>query len=474
MIERPPSIRPPPAQQLIAGTALGGTGALGEYVFEVIGARKLSLDIAFPDGSAPVDGVVFDEVLLRVGTRLDVVQLGRCRYEASPEHGGRIVPIHTPINCRELLGHGRLVDFDHAFTQIPLLLARKRDIAPEFQQYTADLVYDMRIYRSLLDDVDAALVYESQETREEMERWTIKEQGRGFMRLLDERLDALEKLVRSFTRQEHERHGFYFRRHVWDAIMIAPFFLRTNLKPRGYSGDSVTMQYAYENAYRGDTLFGKLLHKHPLESAAAQAVRNRRRLVVEAITRERREAAPGERLRLLSVACGPACEVGDLLRTAEDFDAYEIVLLDQDEEALGDAVHHIAKAERRAGRTAPLHYVRESVRTLLRNDQLSDSLGHYDIVYSMGLFDYLTEPVARAVLRKLYALLAPGGQALVGNFHPRNPTRWYMEYWMDWSLLYRTEEELSALARDLPGASTTIMSDETGSHMFLSVRREAA
>ena len=44
MIERPPSIRPPAGQLLIAGTALGGTGAHTEYVFEVTGARKLSLD----------------------------------------------------------------------------------------------------------------------------------------------------------------------------------------------------------------------------------------------------------------------------------------------------------------------------------------------------------------------------------------------------------------------------------------------
>jgi extracellular factor (EF) 3-hydroxypalmitic acid methyl ester biosynthesis protein len=49
-----------------------------------------------------------------------------------------------------------------------------------------------------------------------------------------------------------------------------------------------------------------------------------------------------------------------------------------------------------------------------------------------------------------------------------------MEYWMDWSLFYRTEEELSALAAGLPGASSSIAFDAAGSQMFLSIRKGAA
>ena len=69
----------------------------------------------------------------------------------------------------------------------------------------------------------------------------------------------------------------------------------------------------------------------------------------------------------------------------------------------------------------------------------------------MGLFDYLTPPVARAVLEKLYQLLKPGGELMIGNFHVSNPSKYYMEYWADWVLYYRTEEEF----RDLPKDPTT-------------------
>jgi extracellular factor (EF) 3-hydroxypalmitic acid methyl ester biosynthesis protein len=463
----------------VAGTA---HGASTPHVFEVSGARRLSLDVIFHGDSAPVDGFLFDDVLLHAGTSLQCFKLGRCRFEAHRSNApsdagrsGRLVPLDTMIDCRELFRHGRVVGLEQAFDQLPLLLARKQAITPEFQRYTADLVYDLRIYRSLFDDVDAGLATESVTTRAEVERVILEGPGRRFMRYFDERLCALEKIVCGFSRQEHERHGFYFRRHVWDAILVSPFLARTNLRPRGYAGDSVMMEQIYENRYDGESLFGKLMHKHPIESAAAQAVRNRRRLIADTIAEARRDGArrDGSRLRFMSIACGPAWEVADLFATTEDCDAYACALLDQDEEALGEAQRRIAAVEQRTGRRVHARFIRESVRTMLRTPDLTDALGRHDVVYSMGLFDYLTTPVAQAVLGKLYQLLEPGGRMIIGNFHVGNPTRWYMDYWMDWTLIYRTEDEFLALARDLPGAECSVSFEETRSQMFLSVRKAA-
>jgi extracellular factor (EF) 3-hydroxypalmitic acid methyl ester biosynthesis protein len=154
--------------------------------------------------------------------------------------------------------------------------------------------------------------------------------------------------------------------------------------------------------------------------------------------------------------------------------AYECSLLDQDEEALGEAARRIAAVELRTGGLVRARYIRESVRTMLRSRHLLETLGRYHVVYSLGLFDYLTAPVAQAVLGRLYQLLEPGGTLIVGNFHVGNPTRWYMDYWMDWSLLYRTEEELLALARALPGAECSISFEATAAQMFLFARKATA
>jgi extracellular factor (EF) 3-hydroxypalmitic acid methyl ester biosynthesis protein len=108
---------------------------------------------------------------------------------------------------------------------------------------------------------------------------------------------------------------------------------------------------------------------------------------------------------------------------------------------------------------------------MLRDRGLRDRLGRFHVVYSMGLFDYLTPPVAKAVLARLVDLLEPGGAVVVGNFHSSQPSRVYMDYWMDWPLYYRTEESFHALAEGLP-ARASLSFDPTGCQMFLKLERE--
>ena len=90
----------------------------------------------------------------------------------------------------------------------------------------------------------------------------------------------------------------------------------------------------------------------------------------------------------------------------------------------------------------------------------------------MGLFDYLTPPVAKAVIANLYRLLEPGGQLLIGNFHVSNPSRVYMEYWNDWVLYYRTEDDMLNLLQQ-PDAQLQLEFEETKSQMFLKVIKSA-
>jgi extracellular factor (EF) 3-hydroxypalmitic acid methyl ester biosynthesis protein len=93
------------------------------------------------------------------------------------------------------------------------------------------------------------------------------------------------------------------------------------------------------------------------------------------------------------------------------------------------------------------------------------------VIYSMGLFDYLTPPVAAAVLTSLYQLLKPGGEMMIGNFHVSNPSRYYMEYWLDWVLYYRTEKEFLSLLKDAPSGNARVEFDGTGIQMFLRVTK---
>lgn len=366
------------------------------------------------------------------------------------------------------------------FDNMALILGQRDRIRETFRKYTADVSYDLRVYRGLFDDIDRKLEKEPQPARAIAELGVLTSVGRRFMEFFDDTLEELKRETAGFTREEHERHGYYFRKQVWDIVRTSPFLTLTNTKPRGYLGDPEMMALLYENDYRGSTTFGKLMHKHPVESTAAQGVRNRRAILREKLVaagEERR--ASGRKLRFLSVASGSAYEVQDLYRDeAGAFDRFDAVLLDQDTAALGGAMAALAEIRRQKEEalggqalSRAVTTLNESVRTMLRTPDLPARWGRFDFVYSMGLFDYLTPPVARAVAAKLYDLLLPGGQLVLGNYHVGNPTRAYMDYWMDWGLYYRAEEDMLSLVPQSEPVTAHVFFEPSGAQMFLHVTK---
>lgn len=424
-------------------------------------ASKLSLAVELEPGVR--EGMVFERLTLQLADREAI--LSRCRYD-----GGQLVFLDDVYDCDALFRVGRVSNLLGFMNELPLVLAQRERVNPSFRDYVADLLYDLSVYKKFFDEQDRVLARESPQVAAAAQVVLLSRAGGEFFKFLDKKLAELATLVKDFSPEEHERHGYYFRRALWPYIMGAAFMQRTNLKPRGYAGDAVMMDMLYDNKFVGRYAFNKLLHKHPVEHAAAQAVRNRRVLVPQ-MMRELLATSDRRPFNILSVACGPARELEDFFKTDEDCDRLHITLLDQDDEALAAARMMVDVMGQRRQRPLNVKWVNDSVRTLLRTRDLAAKVGRFDFIYTMGMFDYLTPPVARALMAKLYDLLQPGGAMVVGNYHASNPSRYYMAYWLDWILYYRTEAEMLELTAPLSGAKTTITFDDSGAQMFLKVER---
>ena len=439
-------------------------------------ASKYSLWVRFLNSHNFKDGEEFAKLIIPVNG--DSAKLGPCRLLSEPNidgYAGRITFITDFFDLDTLLSNNKIVKLQSEFLNLPLVLAHKENIFREFKDYTSNLNYDLNVYKNLFDKLDSEYQGEPEDVKSLVQRAIIDTEGRKFRRYFDESLEKLESIVKGFSKEEHERHGFYLRKQLWNIIMCAPFMARTNLKPRGYSGDSEMMRMIYANEYAGDSTFAKILNKHPLDHPGSQAVRNRRTLISKMLTEIKnrcRNHADG-RCRVLSVACGPAFELKDLLSSAEDFDTFHFTLLDQDKYALFEAAVLVDQIEKSLDRKIGVNYLNESVRTMLATRNLEGQWGRFDFIYSMGLFDYLTPPVAAAVLKKLYELLSPGGEMVIGNFHVSNPSRYYMEYWLDWVLYYRSESDFKELLGDAPSAVMNVSFEDTRVQMFLHVTKNA-
>ena len=180
-----------------------------------------------------------------------------------------------------------------------------------------------------------------------------------------------------------------------------------------------------------------------------------------------------EKLRILSVACGPAREIQDILLSPDDCKKLHFTFLDQDRHALYEAAKMVNETEKNLDTKIEAHYLNDSVRTMLATPRLKNEWGQFHFIYSMGLFDYLTPPVASAVFGKLYQLLSPGGEMVLGNFHTSNPSKYYMEYWCDWALFHRTETEFVNMFEDCESTKVSVLFENTRSQMFLHIKKVA-
>ncbi|MEW5739777.1 MAG: class I SAM-dependent methyltransferase [Myxococcota bacterium] len=438
---------------------------------ELLPGSRVSLLVRPMGGAALTADANFDACFVKLGERTG--KLGRCRVQLAYEGAAfpwRLQFLDDVYDVSALVTEGRVVNLLGFFAELPLVLAQRSAVSEGFRAYVADLCYDLTVYRKFFDEQDQLLQAEPPEVARQAQQVLLSRAGRELFRYLDTMLERLEALVKDLSPEQQERHGFYFRQQLWPFIELAPFMARTNLKPRGYAGDAEMMQMIYDDAWEGSSSFAKVLHKHPVEHPGAQAVRNRRLLVPKRL-KEALAASSAQPFRVLSVACGPAREVEELLATAEDCRRLSLTLLDQDPEALAAARKTVERVAQARGEAIEARTVGDSVRTLLKERDLPSRLGRFHFLYSMGMFDYLTPPVAKAVLSRLYELLEPGGVALVGNYHVANRSRYYMAYWLDWNLYYRTEDEMMALGQALPGARVSVELDDSRCQMFLKVEK---
>lgn len=458
------------------------TAADRTFEAQIVWARPNSLVVAFKKGEdAPRSGAPFSEAALDLGGNW--VPLGSCRFESGdvmPRRRredpppditvGRLIFKDRIYDFSGLLPRRAISDLQQRINNLPMAWNRRHAISNEFRAFVADLLFDLQVYRSVFEELDARLASESPQTRTELQALAREQEYPRFRTWFDERVLELERLTARLSRPQQEQHGFYFRKQLRDFILSSELLSRTNQKPRGYAGDSEVMRLIYANDFRGPTIFAQFMHKYPMELAAAQAVRNRRKLVGE-LVRERMGRHQGDApLRVLSVACGPAEELQEILRSPADVARVSFTLLDQDPEALDEARAVVERLERSLGLKLLATTLCTSVRTMQQGGSPIEDQA-FDLVYSMGLFDYLTDTTATAVLSWLYGRLAKGGELVVGNFHARNSSRVFMEYWADWTLWYRTEGELLRLADALPGAQSRISFEESGCQIFLHITK---
>ncbi len=239
---------------------------------------------------------------------------------------------------------------------------------------------------------------------------------------------------------------------VWDEIVpmaqshpVAEYLLQDPLtawsfaKPRGYSGDAHLLDFIYgrpevQADIASASKLGRGIYNHTVNASSSVAVRERRDILARRV--DEFAGAGASPIDVLAIASGHLREAS-LSKALAAKRVARWVALDQDPLSVGLVARDFTRTVVEA--------VNGSVRSLLAGKH---ALGMFDFVYAAGLYDYLPDPVAIRLAKKCITMLKPGGTFLFANFSPETDVDGYMETFMNWRLLLRSEHDMARLATE--------------------------
>jgi SAM-dependent methyltransferase len=253
------------------------------------------------------------------------------------------------------------------------------------------------------------------------------------------------KIIDRITFSLHEiRNRFHPR--VWQELVpfvqnhpVSSFFLEDPLtrwsfeKPRGYSGDATLMDLIYQHESVADQVakastLGKALYEYTSVAPSSVAARDRRDILARHV--DEVAAANGPETEVLSIAAGHLREAAQSVALREKA-LKRWVALDQDPLSVGTIARNF--------QGTAVEAIDGSVRSLLAGRQRP---GQFDLVYASGLYDYLIDKVAIKLTQRCLEMLKPNGVFLFANFAYPITVDGYMETFMNWPLLLRSEADM--------------------------------
>lgn len=247
-----------------------------------------------------------------------------------------------------------------------------------------------------------------------------------------------------------------YREAIWPWFGQSWFMNHALSKPRGYPGDYQMLNAIYDGVTRSRGL-GGYLDRYFLNTSLGRAVPARLRLarkfLLEELDRRQGDVA------VLNVACGPCREylAGLPARAGQT----TITLVDNDALALDYVQANISPI---LAQSAQVNFVRYNALRMTSAAVNVERFGRSDIIYSVGLCDYIPDKYLVPLLQGWRESLREGGVVYVAFKDCKLYSTPEYQWLVDWFFLQRTTEECTKLF-ELAGYNLDdmeTMRDETG------------
>jgi len=251
-----------------------------------------------------------------------------------------------------------------------------------------------------------------------------------------------------------------FRQLVGPWIYKSIILKRAYEKPCGYPGDYKLLELIYDNRPISKNI-GAYFDNYFLKSQYAIAVRIRKDRLRE-ILRDYINKENLNRINILNIACGSCREIRELLPNLNTKKSIIFTCLDWDKEALKFSKDALSPLTIKKN-NIKFKFIKENIMNVIRNRSITKSLNKQNLIYSIGLIDYLPNVALQKLIYVMYQLLEKNGMLILTHKNkekafPAVPPDWAC----DWKFVSRNKDEVVELFYDsgISGFSLSINSDE--------------
>ncbi len=235
--------------------------------------------------------------------------------------------------------------------------------------------------------------------------------------------------------------------------------------PQGYPGDFKIIEDIYRNVPKSIGL-GYLLDENFLNNALAYGVRGRKELLKKILLKE---ITNRKTLNILSVACG-SCR--DLFEIASELESSQAMItgIDLDSEALDFAADRFTHT----GLKSNLILRKYNAIRMLSHEKNMREFGPQDIIYTLGLFDYVRDETLVRLMNSLYDLLNPQGKFICAFPNSEKYNIEEFNWIVDWPIIHRTKNDSAALFKktSIPSRAVQVKTDRSGVIVFYIVTKD--
>ena len=246
-------------------------------------------------------------------------------------------------------------------------------------------------------------------------------------------------------------------------IYKSKIYRRALEKPRGYPGDYRIIETAYNNRELSEGI-GKYFDWYCLGLPYTVSIRLRKDMMRDMLYKYLNNNTKGN-INILNLASGGCREIRELFNKPINYKGNaNILCIDQDEEAIAFADRKLSEID--TGRIN-VNLIQGNILRMEDLDLGKDN--SLDMIYSIGIADYLQDKMLDKMFKDCYKLLKTDGQLIVAYKDRERNKPLTFNWYGDWNFIHRNEPEFLDLIYKSMGKdniSIKVVREHTGVIFF--------